>query len=921
MQKELLWDVPRNQRLVLTCPADYFLEALMSNIKGAVISFQAWVKKTDNLKKSLLIKKINFLRKDFAVNFDEIISAEAKLNSILDSELIAKVKTMKLFNCLNSEKPTPIFLNLARTSNSGKSLSVINKPDGSNYVNDADRNEGIVSFYEDIYRKPSDEPSDLVNCIEKFLGTSIVEHPVVNNSKLSLDENISLERPLTVDELDLSVEKCNLRSAPGIDGVNNYFIKKFWHLLRIPLLNYANFCFEAGRLTTNFRSASIKLIPKKGDLASIKNWCPISLLSNLYKILSRAINARLNSIVNRVCSRAQKGFNSQRYTQEVLINVMETIRYCNNCNIAGAVVAVDMAKAFDTLSHNFLREVFKFFGMGPNIIRWLTLLGENRQACILLDDGTYSRNFPLGGGRAQGDNISPNTFNFADQILIFKIELDPAFQGIVKNLYPSPVEPTNISNHFMFESGGETSRNESLADDNTTLLLMTEDNLSNLRNMLNNFGEISGLKCNFNKTVVLPVRKSNMRMSNYSGFTVSDSINLLGMTITNELDNTDDIFLSLGEKILNLILFWSRFRLTLSGRIAILKTLLIPQINYLGCILTPSRAVVDGLQELLDDFALNNIPCAKSRRYLPPNKGGLGLIHVGTFLMAQKCSWVHRAYQNKIDNWRHELALLSPGYNVANVRLFDIDKGRNPILFNIVEGFQVFVNCLTRVGNNFSKSQIFCNPCFVRSKFDNCLLDRSFFGKIFYEANEQAIRTLTYSDCFSDNNFKQLHEFHEFGLPLTQVVWLRLRSALLLAKEKFGRNLLEINQLILPRSVEEFLKSFKKGSKKFRDVIDKSVYDSIDVTESTAITTFCSVTGLEKPPKLISEYFLGSWNQTFLDNDLREFIFKCRYNLLKTNDRLSHIMSNVDQDCFLCKCLFIRTPHRETFAHLFKSCQ
>jgi hypothetical protein len=334
---------------------------------------------------------------------------------------------MKLFNCLNSEKPTPIFLNLARTSNSGKSLSVINKPDGSSYANDVDRNEGIVSFYEDIYHKPTDEPADRVNCIEKFLGSSIIEHPVVNNSKLSLDEIVSLERPLTVDELDLSVEKCNLRSAPGIDGVNNYFIKKFWHLLRIPLLNYANFCFEAGRLTTNFRSASIKLIPKKGDLTSIKNWRPISLLSNLYKILSRAINARLNSIVNRICSRAQKGFNSQRYTQEVLINVMETIRYCNNCNIAGAVVAVDMAKAFDTLSHSFLREVFKFFGMGPNIIRWLTLLGENRQACILLDDGTYSRNFQLGCGRAQGDNISPNTFNFADLILIFKIELDPVF--------------------------------------------------------------------------------------------------------------------------------------------------------------------------------------------------------------------------------------------------------------------------------------------------------------------------------------------------------------------------------------------------------------------------------------------------------------------------------------------------------------
>jgi hypothetical protein len=70
-----------------------------------------------------------------------------------------------------------------------------------------------------------------------------------------------------------------------------------------------------------------------------------------------------------------------------------------------------MAKAFDTLSHGYLREVFKFVNFGPNFINWLRLLGENCTACILLDSGEYSRPFDLGRGKAQGDNISPNTFN------------------------------------------------------------------------------------------------------------------------------------------------------------------------------------------------------------------------------------------------------------------------------------------------------------------------------------------------------------------------------------------------------------------------------------------------------------------------------------------------------------------------------
>ncbi len=64
----------------------------------------------------------------------------------------------------------------------------------------------------------------------------------------------------------------------------------------------------------------------------------------MYKIISRAINSRINKVVNHICSRAQKGFNSQRYTQECLINVIETIAHCNSEDINGAVVAVDMAK-------------------------------------------------------------------------------------------------------------------------------------------------------------------------------------------------------------------------------------------------------------------------------------------------------------------------------------------------------------------------------------------------------------------------------------------------------------------------------------------------------------------------------------------------------------------------------------------------
>ncbi len=82
--------------------------------------------------------------------------------------------------------------------------------------------------------------------------------------KLSEDERISLEMDIMVEELDEAVAKCNSNSASGIDGIGNNFI---------------TVCNNRGTLTETFRTALIRLIPKKGDVSHIKNWRPISLLS------------------------------------------------------------------------------------------------------------------------------------------------------------------------------------------------------------------------------------------------------------------------------------------------------------------------------------------------------------------------------------------------------------------------------------------------------------------------------------------------------------------------------------------------------------------------------------------------------------------------------------------------------------------
>jgi hypothetical protein len=64
---------------------------------------------------------------------------------------------------------------------------------------------------------------------------------------------------------------------------------------------------------------------------------------------------------------------------------------------------------------------------------------------------------------------------------------------------PDPGQGNDETNtdFFFHESGRETDKNESLADDNTTLMITSTENFTLLRRILDDFSMVSGLTCNY----------------------------------------------------------------------------------------------------------------------------------------------------------------------------------------------------------------------------------------------------------------------------------------------------------------------------------------------------------------------------------------------------------------------------------------
>jgi hypothetical protein len=135
--------------------------------------------------------------------------------------------------------------------------------------------------------------------------------------------------------------------------------------------------------------------------------------------------------------------------------------------------------------------------------------------------------------------------------------------------------------------------------------ILEEALLMRIRDSLTSFGNFSGLECNFDKSNILLTfvpTQDEVRLVDRTGFKLTNSIKLLGVDICSDLNNVDDIFEKILQKITNLVSFWERFKLSIPGRITIAKTFLVSQLNYVGCFLTPSDDMIDRLQRVLDNF-------------------------------------------------------------------------------------------------------------------------------------------------------------------------------------------------------------------------------------------------------------------------------------------------------------------------------
>ena len=124
-----------------------------------------------------------------------------------------------------------------------------------------------------------------------------------------------------------------------------------------------------------------KVIPihKKGDKSECDNYRPISLISNISKLLEKLVHERLYSFLGKEkLFEGQYGFRNKRSTTDALTDITERIRDACDKGYYSCGAFLDFRKAFDTVNHEILLSKLIHYRIRGQAVDWFQLFLSHR---------------------------------------------------------------------------------------------------------------------------------------------------------------------------------------------------------------------------------------------------------------------------------------------------------------------------------------------------------------------------------------------------------------------------------------------------------------------------------------------------------------------------------------------------------------
>lgn len=222
------------------------------------------------------------------------------------------------------------------------------------------------------------------------------------NDILTPIEQLSLETPFTIEEVKKAVFACEPHRAPGPDGFSFKFYQFFWDLIHSDFMTLCMQFYNHQTNLTSLNRSIICLIPKEKDATLITKFRPISLVNCSFKIISKILTFRLETLMSRLIDSSQAAFIKHRNILDNVILSQEILHHCHSTNESGVVIKVDFEKAYDKINWAYLLDILESRGFGTKWLKWIKEWLISSQSCININGELTSYFFFVNGGYDKG---------------------------------------------------------------------------------------------------------------------------------------------------------------------------------------------------------------------------------------------------------------------------------------------------------------------------------------------------------------------------------------------------------------------------------------------------------------------------------------------------------------------------------------